>query len=96
VSKYRNRLTSAESGMFDLMFKTSKLLEDLKDESLEDVRLALLEGDAHAEQIKKARAIQHDVVTYAFTLGVQFAVNRRQEVARQVAKQLGLVRDTDA
>lgn len=89
VSKYRSRLSAAESGMYDLMFKTSELLKQLADESVDDIILA---SDVIVPT-DKAREAQHDVVTYAFTLGVQFAVNRQQEVARQVAKKLGLVQE---
>lgn len=80
MTKYRSRLTSAESGMYDLMLRSSKILEQLAQEVHDD----LVGNNGTVDEA-------HDAVTYAFTLGVQFAVNRQQEVAQQVAKQLGLI-----
>lgn len=88
--KYRTRLSSAEAGMYDLMLKTSELLKGLADEVRGDVLHLIVDVD---EPTFKAQlsALEHDAVTYAFTLGVQFAVNRQQEVARQVAKKMGMI-----
>jgi hypothetical protein len=80
MAKYRARLSSAETGMYDLMLKTSELLKGLAQEVHDD-----LVGDNGT--VDEA----HEAVTYAFTLGVKFAVDRQQEVARQVAKKMGLV-----
>jgi len=86
--KYRSRLTSAESGMYDVMLNTSDLLKQLAAESSED-----LAARPHDENEAVNNIVYlHDVVTYAFTLGVQFAVNRQQEMAMRVARELGLVK----
>lgn len=87
MGKFRARLSPAEEGLFDLMLNTSDLLKGLAVESSEE--LASRPPDEHAAV--NNIVYLHDVVTYAFTLGVQFAVNRQQEVARQVAKKMGLL-----
>jgi hypothetical protein len=89
MTKYRARLSAAETGLYDLMLRTSELLKGLAAEAVDDV---ILKSDVIAPT-DEAREHMHDVVTYAFTLGVQFAVNRQQEVNRQIAKKLGLVRE---
>lgn len=88
-TKYRSRLSPAETGMYDLMHRTSVLLEQLAQEVAADVDEKLSSN----EDMKKLEELLHDVVTYAFTLGVQFAVKRQQEVETQVTQQMGLVRD---
>ena len=96
ATKYRSRLTTAETGMYDLMLSTSDLLKQVAHESSEDLAARLYDEFVEAENdIPDAAAnvvvYLHNAVTYAFTLGIQFAVNRQQEMARQVAQQMGLV-----
>lgn len=85
MAKYRSRLTIAETGLYDLMHGTSELLKQLADEVVTDSLDPDLPG-SRTERVEYA----HDAVTYAFTLGAQFAVQRQMEAGRQLAEKMGL------
>lgn len=95
VKKYtnpRHLLTPAETGLFDLMLNTSELLKLVAEEGIDELADQLrldIEGEEGWTDV--ACEGLHKMLTYVFTLGVQFAVQRQQEVALEVAKKMGLV-----
>lgn len=92
TAAFRAKLTGAEQGMYDLMLNTSELLKEVATEAVDDLQKLpdpALE-DAQDED-RPHYAYLHAMAAYCFTLGVQFAVTRQQQVAAQVAKAMGLI-----